>query len=226
MNIPHTIFHSNSHAFKSFWVLLYLMVSAGVGSMFVVTMLTTHLALAMAALLLPMFLVLGFFAGKTEYVMDGNSLEKHLTTFLRGRKVDKRYNWAQVKSFKTGSDLSRSMEEYNFLEINFAGGDTWQLTDQGNKAEFENFKQVFLAAIDIYNSQKAESPEASAHHHSSTLNKIEQEKTFYETTWAKVFFWHMALFVSMVMGFLYLNPQYGGAITTFRLSFVILPGMA
>lgn len=234
MNIPRTVFHSNSHGFKSFWVLVYLMVSAGMFGMFVVMILTSNVLLAMAGLLIPMLLVIGFFAGKTEYVIDSEGLHKTLSTFIRGRKVERKYLWRDVKSFKEGSDVSRSMEEYNYLEIDFEGGDTWQLSDQRDKPGFENFKAAFKQAIETYNGQVAvtgvphapESPVTQATTSPlSAKHKIVQKKTFYETAGAKVFFWVMAVFISGIMGFLFLNPEYGGATTTFRLSFIILPGM-
>jgi hypothetical protein len=237
MNIPRTVFRSNAHRFRSVWILIYLMVSAGMFGMFVVMMLASSVLFAMAGLLIPMLLVVGFFAGKTEYVIDGEGLQKTILTFINGKKLERKYFWRDVKSFKEGSDMDRSMQEYNYLEITFSGGDTWQLTDQRDPTGFAGFKEVFLTAVNEYNGVTGTSssphqpqPDTIAQGlptESSAVarRKIEQKKTFYETVWAKVFFWGMAVFVSSVMGFLYLNPEYGGAATSFRLSFIILPGM-
>lgn len=220
--------------------LLWVMVTAGMAGMYLLLMLSGNVVMGMIGLIVPMLLVIGFTSGSTEYSMDGEGLSKHLTTYLRSRKVGKLYPWSAVKSYKIGSDLSRSYGEYNYLEINFTGNDTWQLTDQKDKVGFESFKQVFLQAVAVYNAQDATAPDIAMVPHvpiaatavsdisveTTSTQKIEQKKSFYETAWAKVFFWAMAFLISGVMGFLFLNPEYGSVATTFRLLFVIMPGMA
>lgn len=240
MNTPTVTFKTTSHGFKSMGRLLWVMVIAGMAGMFLLIVLSGNVILAVVGLIAPMLLVIGFTSGSTEYSINEEGLSKHLTTYLRNHKVAKQYPWSAVKSYKIGSDLSRSYGEYNYLEINFAGNDTWQLTDQKGKTGFENFKQAFLRAVAVYNAQDAAAPDITMLPHppiaatgvskisvtTTPTQKIEQKKTFYETPWAKVFLGVMALWISGVMGFLFLNPEYGSVATTFRLLFIIMPGMA
>ena len=241
MHIPRTTVQAKSHRFKSPAILIYLMVSAGMGAVFITIFLGLPWVVSIVALVGPMFLIIGLTAGKTEYIIDVDFLEKKLVTFLREKRIDRKYTWNEITSFKEGKDMNRSYEEYSFIEINFKDWTTWQITDQVDKAGFEKFREVFLQAVQQRNepatetnsaqatvaatqvsaaSQSANKPQAATANH-----LIIQKKTLYETVWAKVFFWAMALFVSGIWGFLLVNPQYRSFTTGFRITFVIIPGL-
>lgn len=241
MHIPRITVQTKSHRFKNLGILIYLMFSAGMAAMFVTIFLGLPVVVSIVALLVPMFLIVGYTSGKTEYIIDSLFLEKKLNTFFGNRRIDKQYTWNEVSSFKEGKDMNRSYEEYSFIEINFKDWTTWQITDQVDKAGFEKFREVFLQAVQQRNepateTSSAQATVAAAHVSavSQSANKpqaatanhlIIQKKTFYETVWAKVFFWAMALFVSGIWGFLLVNPQYRSFTTGFRITFVIIPGL-
>lgn len=242
MEIPRTTVQAKSHRFKNLAILIYLMLSAGMGLMFVTIYLGLPVMVSLLALVVPMFLIVGLTSGKTEYVIDDRFLEKKLTTFLRKKQIDKKYTWNDINSFKEGKDLNRQLQEYSYVEIHFKDRTTWQITDQVDKPGFEKFREVFLEAVNAHNepvvltapatvsavgsSSAQPSPDrAYTAPREQPGHQIIQQKTFYETVWAKVFFWAMALFTSGIMGFLFLNPQYNSFTTGFRLSFVIIPGM-
>lgn len=255
MNIPSITLHSNSHSFKNLAVLVYVMMSAGMTAMMITIFLGAPVVVSMVALMGPMFLVVGFTSGRTQYMLGPEYLEKRIVTFFGARRIDKKYTWSAVKNFKEGEDMNRSLEQYKYIEVNFYGGETWQITDQKDKLTYPIFKQVFLQGVETYNSGNSltdtkpaySSPVSvtpstpdkavnttSAPLHTVTkatgktlppLTKIERKKTFYETIWARVFFWAMALLTSAIAGFMVLNPGYMSGSIAFKVSFVIIPGM-
>lgn len=252
MNISSASYKTRGNALPHVAVLLLIMVYTGMSVMFLLIWLGVNTFITLAAFIGSMVFIMALFSGETEYVIDTNGVQKNLVTWLFKRVVKKSFKWAEIKSYKNGKDLNRSLEEYEFLEITFKNSETWQILDSRNVADFQIFRDSFFAAVKIFN-EEIPAPETILNlPHEPKTDKsarqfqparsipvqvekkteantqrphIERSKTFYETFAAKVVFWIFAAFFSALAGFLIKNPEYLKASYLIRFGIIIVPGM-
>ncbi len=244
MIVPYTIYPTNSHILPSLKVMVAVATGISLNCMALAMFLGGGVWLGMAALLIPMFIVFGVFSGSGEYILEEKGIHKNVRPALLYRlfKYESKAfcAWSDVVMYKTGKDMTRSLQEYEFIEIKIPKNITWQITSQSSKMLFENFKSEFIKAVKSFN-QQCEAPESSEvvpsvpqpvqqktelvlEKHSSH-HIIEQKKSFYETRWAKPVYLMLAVFFSGIVGFLIFNQQYFSLSNIFRISFVVIPGM-
>lgn len=234
-------YHTKSHTFNNMLALVLLLMTFGMSGMYTAILIGAPVWISMLALMVPMVALLAFSSGKAIYTINDDELQRTITPFAAQyiKTISTKhvaYHWSKIKHFKNGKEVNRSMQEYEFLEIHFIGGLVWQITDQANQAEFAAFKNAFMQKVDELNSRTAVSnsttqtttaaPATTTVSKAVSSHKIEQRATFYETVWAKILFWGLALFYSGIVAFLSLNPEYNKWQYQFRIGFVALPGLA
>lgn len=237
MNVPRTTYITSAHTLPNLPILILAMTVLGMSGMFMAIMLGAGILICMLALLAPMLLVMGFVAGKTEYALDETGLTKTVKPFFFKKPNVSSLKWNEVTGFKNGTDMGRGLRQYEYLEIYFKGFITWQINDQKGRDGFLKFKDEFLKAVEQYNHSSPmettafspaypNQPGAAAKTISSPVYPlIERKKTFYETVWAKVFFWMVLMFTIAVLIFLVFNPHYMSISAAFRILLVIIPGL-
>lgn len=207
----------------------FIAISAGGGAL-----------LCMCALFVPMLLIAGYFGGKGAYSIDEKGISKSMTSYIQlgafSNKLNESFSWSQVKSYKTGKDLNRSLNEYEYLEVRLPGGRIWQITNKANANEFSAFRDAFLQYAQGINSEASKqnmqtepaaphiAQQADTHLTMHASEPIKREKSFYEKPIARFFLWAMVLVVVGVVGFIIIHPQTISGATLFRLCFVLIPG--
>lgn len=235
------VYHTTSHTLKKVGTLILRMTSISMAFMFI-GMATGSIVIGMIFFLSAMFAVKYWYSGDAEFKIDGKGIYKHVKPKLRYKYTnyvyDKFFAWDEVKSYKTGSDMKRSLEEYEFLEINLPHNETWQINNASNKGIFNLFKYEFLNTIEQLNLQN----DKQIVHHSKrnvplAVNSIDREKksshtqptierkrTFYESPWAKAFLWFMGIIIVLFIMIFLMYPQYANGLRIFQLLFIIIPG--
>ncbi len=240
-------YRTNAHILPGTYALVLVLMNAGMLPMFIAIWLGASVGVSMAALILPMILMAAIVTGPADYQLNATGLKRTISPYLLsalfGYRKREAYTWNQVAAYKHGSDMNRSREEYEFLELQFKPRGKWMMTDQQNKEAFSIFRDAFLQAVEQWNTSGTlidenskpanasvvKQPEAASVTESLTATpapRIERKKTFYETGAAKVYYWLMALIVSGILAFMWVNGGEVGYTSAFRVSFVILPGMA
>ncbi len=235
--MPRTTFITSAHILKNNTVLVLLMMSAGGGGLFISLMLGASVVIGTIAFMVPMIILALRFSGKAEYAIDESGVSRTVVTTLGNKHSLHQKTWAEIKYFKVGSDLNRSLKEYNFLELTFFDGEVWKITDdRSDKEAFLAFKESFQSAASSMGTAQEnltesegsiESSEVTARESniSETILPIKQRKTFYETLGAQVLFWGMAIFLAALAIFYILYPEYMNTSNAFRISFILIPGI-
>ena len=243
-----TVTYTTKSAVVPLVALVAIMTSVGFSLMMIVIMLGAGMWISLAALLGSMFVIASLLSGNATYTLNESGLMKQVTPGLRFKTFNNPktifYSWAELKGFMAGEDLNRSYQQYEYLRITFRNGDTWQIQSNTDSAGFGIFKQVFIDAAKQYNqavtpvAKTIEAPHvpaldsvpAAKDIHSkpeTTIHRepIMQQKTFYETTNAKVVFWVFLLLQVWLAWWMHTNNVQAGFVIYFRMLFIILPGM-
>lgn len=182
-----------------------------------------------------MILTMGLFSGEGEYILRSEGVYKKVIPFLSlSFKRKERiwfHSWNEIKSFKCGKDMNRSLQEYEYLWIRFNGGSAWQITNQKNDSEFQQFKNNFIRIVRQLN-KEAEDYSVTTGKNLDTFSPsahlthpIRQKKTFYETVWAKIFVWLMVAFITGISIVFIKDPQLLSSHSFFRIIYIIIPGI-
>ncbi len=189
------------------------------------------------------FLGIRSVTGKVTYTIDKDGITKDVSPFLFkkfwAKKAFQFYSWQQIKSFKTGTDMNRSYEEFEFLTINTTKGKKLEIsTKEGVSSSFNDFLNVFRYYVKEASEGKLvdggrpvsiklaeENPRHLNMQDIPTIkHEIREKSSFYETSLAKVmtvFFTFMAIGLFLLVAF---TATLSFAIL-FRLLFVIVPGL-
>ncbi len=152
--------------------------------------------------------------GEAVYRMDDQGLERMVTSLLTKRTRRQHFAWEMVESFKSGRDLDRSWDEYDFLEIQFRrGGHSWKLANQSDPAAFATFQQAFQLQVEQQNLSCGD-------------GTIRHRRSFFETAFAKLVT-HISYLFLIGLALVYLaRPGLLEFRHLLRLLLVILPGVA
>jgi len=238
MSIPRTRFITSAHLLKNNTRLVLLMMSAGGVGMSILLLLQAGVGISMIGLIVPMLVILLRFSGKAEYTLNENGISRVVVTTLGNKHSFSLKPWGEIKYYKQGADLNRSLREYNYLELTFRDGEVWKVTDDGSDKEvFQGFLESFEMVVHRLKVAPENAPvEESRKRNVEVIqpeNKtgeflpppIQQRKTFYERGGAKVFFWGMVIVLMAIAGIFLTQPKYFHSSHVFRISFILIPGM-
>lgn len=181
-----------------------------------------HVFLAMGALFTGIFGAFGILAGKMSFELNEHGLSRNFRPFLlrffRLPELQQHFQFSDILSFQREKDLSRSLNEVEYLRIKLRKAPfTILITDQVNPSGFRAFADAFEAQVQGYNkhsppplpTQKAVAP-------------ILRKKGFYSTVWAKIL---TGIFVWATLGLIAALCLGEASVSMIlRLALVIIPG--
>lgn len=222
-----------TRTFRGSQVLGILVVTAvGMQLMMVVLMLRLPAAWAFVALLGGISVTLGFMAGDVVYSLDDQGVRRVwrplASRFLKVKATERLVTWAQVEDYRHDRDLTRSLQELEFLEIDVREPKArWVVTDRQDAPGFGTFRDAFLARVsapDVATSGAAISTNDLSETITGRATEIRRRRGFYETIWAKLL---SALFLVAALGWLGYAATGGlDRAQLFRFGVVIFPGLA
>lgn len=201
----------------------------GMALMFVPITLDLSPFLGMAALLGGICLVLGLRAGRMDYRLTPEGLERHFRPFLQPLlKLPARrqsFSYADIKAYRRGEDLARSLRERAFLNIDLRRAPhRIAITGEHDEAGFQAFADAFERQVARLNRGEAAPPLEKPGRRQERPRPIRAKGSFYDTLGAKaltLFF----LLLSAGLGAAYLSAE-GTPGNLIRFALVILPGTA
>ncbi len=222
------IYKTTAHTLKGKGRLILIMTILSMAVMLLSIAITTSFIVGIPVFIISIYAVLYWFTGDAEYTLTNEGISRNVKPKLRYKynkhEQNKFFRWDEIKSYKTGKDQFRTLQEFEFLEINLPDNETWEINNEKNKEGFKNFKEEFLKMIDKINSETdLQIINISKHNSSNKLKHIDRKKTFYESPWAKVFLWFMALLVVGIITFFIVYPKFLNWLRFFQLAFIILP---
>lgn len=201
--------------------------------MFLFIMLGANSIVTMVIFLCSIYLSIALIAGDTEYTISKSGVKRKVSTMLQkftGITKEENFTWKDIEWYTIGSDLNRSMKEYNYLSIKFKGiGNQWNINDsQSNGNNFLEFREAFVKLVEAYNIAEQPIAARAAKPEEPVLKSpsIKRKKSFYETFFAKVFTIATGLFIAALFTFYFLHPEYLKGTHVIRISIVILPGFS
>lgn len=105
------------------------------------------LALQVALVLGTMALALGFLTGTSRYRLTATGIHREHRRFLGGQPKCEFAPWASLTAWKLESELSRSLEEYDYFELDRQRGARWVVTNRQDRRGFAAFRTALLARI-------------------------------------------------------------------------------
>lgn len=196
-----------------------------------VTLICTYIGLhplvSTAIMIALMFVAIIFLSSEAVFTINGHSIERVLlsSNFLFKNKIQRHYDWNEVKSFKSGSDLSRFRGEFQFLQVKFRNGEEWKLTDmyRERKEAYDAFLKIFLTQVNEHNSllQNAEATVPETQSFTQPLYEIKREKTFYQSISGKLFTMVIGVFIILIIVY---GKGYMTASAVLKLNVVLIPG--
>lgn len=128
------------------------------GSVFLLVVLSTSTLSTLAALALPIPLLFVLFvgmvglgiawlAGPTEYTLTASHVRRLHRRFLGGSPQQRDVALRDLRSWRHDRQLSRSLQEYEFLELDPPHGPRWVITNRQDAAGFARFAAAFEALV-------------------------------------------------------------------------------
>ncbi len=235
-----------------FWPSLIVLCNLAMGGVMFGVMLGLHPLLLTLLMFALVMLGIGIIGAHATYTLEAEGIRQHLEPFkwslVKLPAVTRHFSWQDIRSYKVGSDMSRSMEQYNYLYISVRRF-PWQLRlsdHQSSKEHLAAFTEAFEQYLQgiVPSAVAAGLPPtgemvradnevvpagdyaASGHRNTTTArpSAIRRKPDFYDTRLAHVFFWMLVLTFSILA----LTIVSTGNIKTsylWRFNIVILPGM-
>ncbi|MBK9385028.1 MAG: hypothetical protein IPN34_09465 [Planctomycetes bacterium] len=189
-----------------------LVVAAGVPPLLAPFLLLGILALAIGAL-----------AGAATYRLTSDGVQREHRRFLGGGGKVELAAFSDLRSYRHDRELSRSLEEYEYLELDRSSGPRWILTSRQDAEGFRRFRDAFLAVVAAPPAETQPSEPIPARAARSTP-PLPRRHGFYQSSLGKL----LALVFALASALLVFAAMLGALDPTalFRLAFVILPGTA
>ncbi len=212
---------------------IIMVTGMSLGFMFLLVVIGLPNYLTIALFIGSLVVFIAFIAGDTQYIIDKKGIHRKVNTMLvklTGLSREDFFAWKEIEWYETGSDLNRSMTEYNYLTIKFKGvGNQWKISDSAGKGDgFRTFANAFIKLAGAYN--ESEQPI------SARLSKIDEPRlrrtaikrknSFYGTLWSKVLTGILSLFLFCIFAFYAFNPNYLKATHLWRILLILLPGLS
>lgn len=90
---------------------------------------------------------IAWLAGPTEYTLTASHVRRLHRRFLGGRPQQLEVGLGELRSWRLDRQLSRSLQEYEFLEIDPPHGPRWVITNRQDAAGFAAFAAAFVALV-------------------------------------------------------------------------------
>ncbi len=222
----------------------------GMTLMFSGIMLGAPVYISMVLLLAGIGLAYGFGIGEVQYLLTPQGIEQKIRRFIpyaiKRKEETRLINWDKMSSYKIDTDKKRYGDEYEYIKLylKISPGEIW-ITDQQDKAGFQQFKDTFLLMLGDFNARNKKtttetlqpqqatgksksSNEGNNPQGESGLNGnyqsplIRQRQSFYKTFFAKA----LTIFFTLItILFIWIIAYRGMHFTNwFKLMFIILPG--
>lgn len=104
-------------------------------------------ALQVALVLGTMALTLAFLTGTSRYRLTATGIHREHRRFLGGQPKCEFAPLASLTAWKLETELSRSLEEYDYFELDRHRGARWVVTNRQDRAGFAAFRTALLARI-------------------------------------------------------------------------------
>jgi hypothetical protein len=243
------VFKSKGFRFP-FWPSIILMVNFGLLFMSFGFMIGIHPFAVTLLMLGSMILCIGIIGAYTTYTLHDDGISQELRSFnwspLKLKPSVRNFSWNDIGSYQAGSDLSRSMEQYNYLYIKVKKFpyqlrlSDHQASKEDLKAFLQAFEQVLETGIVKHPATTFDSKQSvvtPAPNELSVLNAsqtgrsgplpsgIRRKPDFYDTRFARVLFWLFVLGFAFIASAM-LTGGYMKATNLWRFSFIIIPGMS
>ncbi|QGW27834.1 hypothetical protein [Phnomibacter ginsenosidimutans] len=154
----------NSRAFRwPFWLCIILMMQAGMGAMFIPILLGAPVWVSVAVLMGVILLMMGLLAGNCTYTLHDGGITQEIRSFSLMpvlKRTVRHFSWSQILYYKAGTDMTKSLEQYNYLYISVSPFPyQLRLSDhQWDKQAFLQFAEAFATQIEI---RKQQTPSSS-----------------------------------------------------------------
>lgn len=220
-------FHSKGFRYP-FWASILVIMQIGMLAMFASFAIGLPVFLSVATLLAAFTLGIGFLGGYTSYFLTKDGIVQEIKPFkwmpLKLKPLSRSFGWSDIKSYKMGSDLSRSFQRYNYLYIS-VGKMPYQLRlsdDQSDKVALQIFSAAFENAL--VKQTESNLPFAMAAAHEQRPVRLLRKPDFYHTRFAHVLFCFFMIVVVVLAWAMFttgnMKPQY-----LWRFAVIIVPGM-
>lgn len=217
----------------NFTIGLIMVLSLSMSMMFLFVMLGLPIMLTTVLFIGSIVLFIALLAGNTEYTITKEGISRKVSTMLSnitGLTREQSFKWDEIEWYETGSDLNRSMREYNYLTIKFKGiGNQWKISDSaGGRDAFIIFGDAFVKLAEAFNDKEQPIGARVSNREEPRLERkaIKRKKSFYETIFAKVFTVATTIFLACLIAFYFFNPQYLKGTHVSRISLILLPGLS
>jgi endonuclease YncB( thermonuclease family) len=149
-------------------------------------------------------------AGTASYSLGAESVTREYRAFS-GREARETRPFTAIKAWKYDREMSRSLQEYEYLELDFRDGSRWIITSRQDAASFATFRAAFT---ELVRTAKDGADEG--------LAAARRRPSFYRTWYGR----GLAIVLIVMAGSLGLAAGAGLIALTglFKLLFVILPG--
>lgn len=149
-------------------------------------------------------------AGTASYALGAESVTREYRAFS-GRESRETRALTALKAWKHDREMSRALQEYEYLELDFRDGARWIITSRQDAAGFTAFREAFTGLV------RAATGDADA-----GLAEARRRPSFYRTWYGR----GLAIVLIVMAGGLGLAAGAGLIAITglFKLLFVIVPG--
>ena len=224
----------NSRAFRwPFWLCIILMMQAGMGAMFIPILLGAPVWVSVAVLMGVILLMMGLLAGNCTYTLHDGGITQEIRSFSLMpvlKRTVRHFSWSQILYYKAGTDMTKSLEQYNYLYISVSPFPyQLRLSDhQWDKQAFLQFAEAFATQIEIRKQQTPSSSKPSTA--AASISDIMQQssfrrRSFYEKPIAHIIFWILIIGSAVLAWWMW---AYGLAQQRhwYRFGAIIVPGLS
>jgi hypothetical protein len=219
-------FHSKGFRYP-FWPSILLIMQFGMLAMFASFAIGVPAIISVFILLGAFVVGIGLIGGYTSYFLNSDGIVQEVSSFnwmpIKMKPVTRSFKWSDIKSYKIGSDLSRSLQRYNYLYISVRKM-PYQLRlsdDQSDKIALQNFTALFEQSIE----KEAAANEIFSTAFGNQPAHLLRKPDFYHTKFAHLLFWLFMFVIAWIAWAIYTTGNLKGSYV-WRFSVIIIPGMS
>jgi hypothetical protein len=228
------------------------MVNVAMVLMFLTIMGGFHPFIGVAIMMLSMIFCIGITGAQMEYKLTQEGIVQELRPFswsiIKLSASSRLFKWNEIKSYRSGNDLSRGMQGYHYLYISVSRF-PYQLRlsdDQSSKDELTAFEKAFenIISTGIFNESTVASPppgkavtdgmaanDESRPSRSTVIGDdaqpgwpVKRKPDFYHSKMAHVIFWFFVVLFALI-GYQLVATRNSNFANYWRMGIVVIPGM-
>lgn len=198
---------------------------------------TLIILISVLIVLILIFSVKVNYLAESERVIKSTSPILYWLPFFKEPKTESKY-YSEIISYKTGKDLNRGFETFEYLILWFKDSTKWKVTSKkDNLADYFPFRDYIINKIEDLNSsfqkQNVSSNPAKSEitpieniktTFSGQYTPIKRKKNIYESIWGKILALAFSAFSIFLILFFINNPEYFKTTYLFRIALIIIPG--